>query len=45
MLKKIFLLVILVVLVAALVGCQTVQGFGKDIEWTGQKGAEAISGE
>jgi predicted small secreted protein len=45
MLKKLVLLITLLILIGLLAGCQTVQGLGKDIEWTGQKGAEAISGE
>jgi len=45
MLKKMLLVTALVVLLIALAGCQTVQGFGKDIEWTGQKGAEVLGSE
>ena len=45
MLKKLILLITLIVLTGLLVGCQTVQGLGKDIEWTGQKTAQALGGE
>jgi len=45
MLKKILLVVALITLVFALLGCNTIQGIGKDIEWTGQKGAELLSGD
>jgi len=44
MLKRLVLLITLLILTGLLVGCQTVQGFGKDIEWTAQKTAEAIGG-
>jgi len=39
------LLITLLILTGLLAGCQTVQGFGKDIEWTGQKGAEVLGGQ
>ena len=42
MVKKALLLVALVVLVFSLIGCQTVQGLGGDIKWTGEKGAEIL---
>jgi predicted small secreted protein len=45
MLKKAVLATILIALIFALTGCQTVEGFGKDIQWTSKKGAELISGE
>lgn len=45
MLKKLVLLTMLLILTAFLAGCNTVQGLGKDIEWTGQKGAEVIGGQ
>jgi predicted small secreted protein len=44
MLKKLVLLIMLFLLTALLIGCNTVQGVGKDIEWTGQKGAEVLGG-
>jgi predicted small secreted protein len=45
MFRTIILALVLIALIAVLVGCNTVQGLGKDIEWTGQKGAEVLSGE
>ena len=45
MLKKLILLIMLLILTGLLVGCNTIQGIGKDIEWTGQKGAEVLGGE
>jgi len=45
MLKRIVLATVLIALILTLAGCQTVQGVGKDIEWTGQKGAEVLGGE
>jgi predicted small secreted protein len=45
MFRRIILALVLTALVAVLAGCNTVEGLGKDIEWTGQKGAEVLSGE
>jgi predicted small secreted protein len=45
MLKRIILAATLVVLILILLGCNTVEGMGKDIEWTGQKGAEILGGK
>ena len=45
MLKKLALIITLLLITGLLVGCQTVQGLGKDIEWTGQKTAQALGGE
>ncbi len=42
MVKKILLLVALIVVVFSLISCQTVQGLGGDIKWTGEKGAELL---
>ncbi len=42
MLKKILLAVILILVVLHFSGCNTVQGVGRDITWTGRAGAEAI---
>ena len=42
MLKKVLLVVALIILVFSLFGCQTVQGLGGDIKWTGEKGAELL---
>jgi predicted small secreted protein len=44
MAKKIILYVILIVLSFSLISCQTVQGIGGDIKWTGEKGAEVLGG-
>jgi len=44
MVKKILLLAILLILCYCLVGCQTVQGVGGDIQWTGEKSAELLEG-
>ncbi len=44
MIKKVLLIVIFVVLAFSIVGCQTVQGVGGDIKWTGQKTAEILEG-
>jgi predicted small secreted protein len=41
MAKKVLVLILLLV-VFALTGCQTVQGLGEDIKWTGEKGAEVL---
>jgi len=37
MLKKMLLAALLSILLFSLVGCQTVEGMGKDIEWVGDK--------
>jgi predicted small secreted protein len=42
MIRKVLMVLILIVLSISLIGCQTVQGVGEDIKWTGEKGAEAI---
>ncbi|HUV40342.1 MAG TPA: hypothetical protein VMW23_00970 [Sedimentisphaerales bacterium] len=42
MVERIGLLVVLMVLLIFLAGCQTVQGLGGDIKWTGEKGAEIL---
>jgi len=42
MVRKTLLLVLLIVLMLSLIGCQTVKGIGSDIEWVGEKGAEVI---
>lgn len=41
MAKKVLALILLLVALA-LAGCQTVQGLGEDIKWTGEKGAEVL---
>ena len=42
MVIKVLLVVALLVVVFSLMGCQTVQGIGADIQWIGQKSEEAI---
>jgi len=42
MIKKAFFILVLVVLISLLIDCQTVQGLGGDIKWTGEKGAELL---
>lgn len=41
MAKKVLVLTLLLV-VFVFAGCQTVQGLGEDIKWTGEKGAEIL---
>ena len=45
MAKKIIVCIILIILRISLTGCQTIQGIGGDIQWTGQKGAELLGGK
>ena len=45
MAKRIILYIFLIILSLSLIGCQTVQGLGGDITWTGEKGAELLGGE
>jgi len=42
MVRKALLAVVLIVMMFSLIGCQTVQGLGEDIKWTGEKGAEIL---
>jgi predicted small secreted protein len=42
MARRAFLLIVLAACVFLLFGCQTVQGLGEDIQWTGEKGAEIV---
>lgn len=44
MVKKIILYVALIILGFSSISCQTVQGLGGDIKWTGEKGAELLEG-
>jgi predicted small secreted protein len=44
MFRKVLLVFALIVLLFSLIGCQTVQGIGGDIIWTGEKGAEILEG-
>jgi len=43
MLKKVLTITVLLFVLTALLGCQTVQGLGEDIKWVGKKGAEVVS--
>jgi len=45
MIKRIILYAALIILSFSLISCQTVQGLGGDIKWTGEKGAEILGGE
>ena len=42
MIKRIFLAIALAMLIFSLVGCQTVQGIGKDITSIGEAGERAL---
>jgi predicted small secreted protein len=42
MAKKLLLLAALIIVIFVAVGCQTVQGLGGDIKWTGEKSAELL---
>ena len=42
MVRKLLLLVALVVVVFSFIGCNTIQGIGEDITWTGEKAAEIV---
>lgn len=42
MFRRLLLVLVLIIVVFSLVGCQTVQGIGRDIEWIGEKGAEIL---
>jgi predicted small secreted protein len=44
MLRKLLLIILLAILLLVLASCQTVQGVGGDIKWTGQKSAEILEG-
>jgi len=44
MLKKILLIILLALLLLILTNCQTVQGFGRDVQWTGQKTEAMLQG-
>jgi predicted small secreted protein len=45
MVRKILLVVLLILAIYSLAGCQTIKGVGRDIEWTGEKGAELVGQE
>ena len=42
MIRKVFLVMVLIVMLFSLVSCQTVQGVGGDIQWIGEKGTETL---
>ncbi len=42
MVGRVLLVIVLIVVSFSLIGCQTVQGLGEDIKWTGEKGAEVL---
>lgn len=44
MARKMFLWIALVVIMVSLVGCQTIQGIGRDLEWIGEKTTETAGG-
>ena len=45
MIKKILLIALLLSFCISVIGCQTVQGVGEDIKWTGEKGEEVLEGD
>ena len=45
MIKRALLAVALLVAMFSLISCQTVQGLGGDITWTGEKTAEILEGQ
>ncbi len=42
MVRKVLLIVALVIVAFSLIGCQAIQGLGRDIEWIGQKSEEVL---
>jgi len=42
MVRKVFFVMLLIVMLFSVASCQTVQGIGADIKWIGEKGEEAI---
>ncbi len=42
MVRRVLLVVALVIMILSPLGCQTVQGIGKDITWIGEKGSELV---
>jgi predicted small secreted protein len=42
MVRKIIIVLALIITVVSFAGCKTVQGIGKDIQWIGEKGEQAI---
>jgi predicted small secreted protein len=45
MVRKVLLVVVLILAVFWLAGCQTVSGIGKDITWTADSTAKALEGK
>lgn len=45
MIRKILLIVVLFIAMFTLAGCQTVQGLGRDITWTGEAVGGALEGK
>ena len=45
MVRKVLLVIALIAVMFSLISCQTVQGVGGDIKWTGEKGAEILEGD
>ncbi|MBN1795462.1 MAG: hypothetical protein JW804_02200 [Sedimentisphaerales bacterium] len=44
MIRKILLIALLLSFCISVIGCQTVQGIGGDIKWTGEKSEEILEG-
>jgi len=42
MIRKVLLVLLLLCVITSFFGCQTVQGIGEDIKWTGEKTAELL---
>lgn len=42
MMRKVLIVSVLILMLFSLVSCKTVQGIGKDIQWVGEKGEQAI---
>ena len=42
MITKVLLVFSLILVIFVVTGCQTVQGVGRDLTWTGQAGAEVL---
>lgn len=43
MMCKVLLVFALILVIFAVSGCQTVQGIGRDLTWTGQAGADVVN--
>jgi predicted small secreted protein len=42
MIGRLLLALLLLAILASCIGCQTVQGVGRDISWVGEKGSEIV---